>query len=380
MRWNDLQKVPLIYFFGAFVDIVPDTLTTLIPVTAPFIWRFYSGVNLGEFGSTMMGNFSGEVAITRIGTLNRLGTAIGIVTLCYFPVFTWLSPNRLWVLPTLLLGMILCAASGFRNTVVKYILSVLGGLYTSLRWRAFLILPVGLAAALGVAFTQGKVFDYPLAMQRGLSFLPGDWDPKAVREATSSSEWRDKMKELFYAEYFPKHPVLGVGYHFDPELAKVETDVYLAIAQRQMDIGDKYADVRRYIEMRQPHEGPLHILLVAGSLGGAFFVAFCFCLLLYAFGSVSSTRPKEIAPLQVWAIALLLPQVFGFFFLFGDLPMFLLQVCPIAALLYRCERLKEMQQLQPKKLSADEVDALAVESPDWQEPVGAWHPKQAGDS
>jgi len=380
MRWNDLQKVPLLYFFGAFVDIVPDTLTTLIPATAPFVWRFYSGVNLGEFGSTMMGNFSGEVAITRIGTLNRLGTAIGLVTLCYFPVFTWLSPNRLWALPTLLLGMILCAASGFRNTVVKYILSVLGGLYTSLRWRAFLILPVGLAAALGVAFTQGKVFDYPLAMQRGLSFLPGDWDPKAVREATSSSEWRDKMKELFYAEYFPKHPVLGVGYHFDPELAKVETDVYLAIAQRQMDIGDKYADVRRYIEMRQPHEGPLHILLVAGSLGGAFFVAFCFCLLLYAFGSVSRTRPKEIAPLQVWAVALLLPQIFGFFFLFGDLPMFLLQVCPIAALLYRCERLKEMQQLQPKKLSADEVDALAVESPTWQEPVGAWHPRQAGDS
>ena len=84
--------------------------------------------------------------------------------------------------------------------------------------------------------------------------------------------------------------------------------------------------------------------------------------------------------MQVWAVALLVPQIFGFFFLFGDLPMFLLQVCPIVTLLYRCERLKEMHQLQPKKRSADEVAALAVESPSWQEPVGALHPRQAGDS
>ena len=98
MRWKDLQKVPLIYFFGAFVDIIPDTLTTLIPATAPYVWRFYSGVNLGEFGSTMMGNFGGEVAISRVNTLNRLGTGIGLVTLCYFPVFIaapWITSETL---------------------------------------------------------------------------------------------------------------------------------------------------------------------------------------------------------------------------------------------------------------------------------------------
>jgi len=171
-----------------------------------------------------------------------------------------------------------------------------------------------------------------------------------------------------------------VGYHFDPELAKVETDVYLAMAQRQADQGDKYADVRRYIEMRQPHEGPLHILLVAGSVGGVFFVAFCFCLLLYAFGSVSRTQPKEIAPMQVWAIALLVPQIFGFFLLFGDLPMFLLQVCPIVALLYRCERLKELSQPQTHKPSLDEAMPVVDKSLSWQEPAGAWHQREAGAS
>ena len=248
---------------------------------------------------------------------------------------------------------------------------MLGGLYTSLRWRAFLMLPIGLAPALFIAFTQGKIFDYPVAMQRGLSFLPGDWDSKAAREAKSSSEWRDKMKELFYAEYFPKHPVLGVGYHFDPELAKVETDVYLAIAQRQIEASDKYAEVRRYIEMRQPHEGPLHILLVTGAVGGGFFVAFCFCLLFYAFRSATRTPPREIAPLQVWALALLLPQVFGFFFLFGDLSMFLLQVCPIAILLFRGDRLKGLLQQAPPQPSIAKTPGGTEDSPAWPEPSGA---------
>lgn len=359
LRWKDLQAVPLIYFLGTFVDIMPDTLTTLVPATAPYVWKFYSGVNLSEFGASMQGNFSGEVAISRIGTLNRLGTSVGLVTLCYFPIFTWLNPSRIWVLPSLLLGLIFCAASGFRNTVIKYILGLMGGLFTSVRWRAFLIAPIGFAAALILAFTQGKLLDYPLAMQRGLSFLPGDWNPKAIQEAKSSSEWRDKMKELFYAEYFPAHPLLGVGYHFDPELAKVETDVYLAIARRQMDIGDKYADVRRYIEMRQPHEGPLHILLVTGSVGAVFFLAFCFNLLFYAFRGVIKTPPRQITPIQVWASALLLPQVFGFFFLFGDLPMFLLQVCPLAIFLYRFDRLKAFLQKSPPP----EAFAVKMEPP-----------------
>jgi len=232
MRWKDLQLVPLIYFLGSFVDIIPDTISTLAPSTAPFIWRVYSGVNLTEYGASLQGNFFGETGVTRIGTLGRLGTAVGLVTLCYFPASTWLHPSRLWALPTVLLGGLFCAVSGFRNMVVRYFFSLLAGLYASVRWRSFLILPVALIVAFAAALAQGKVFDYPLAMQRALSFLPGDWDPKAKGEADASSEWREKMKALFYREYFPKHPILGVGYHFDPELAKIESDVYLAIAQR----------------------------------------------------------------------------------------------------------------------------------------------------
>ena len=119
IRWDDLQKVPFLYFLGSFVDIVPGTISTLVPATAPYIYRIYSGVNIYEYGALMKGNFGEESGVMRISQLASLGTGIGLVTLCYFPPRTWLMLNRLWALPVILLGGLLCAASGFRNAVVR---------------------------------------------------------------------------------------------------------------------------------------------------------------------------------------------------------------------------------------------------------------------
>ena len=340
ITWADLQKVPLLYFLGAFVDIVPGTISTLVPATAPYIWRVYSGVNLSEYGSSLRGNFSGESGVTRIGQLSFVGKAIGLVTLCYISPKTWLALNRLWALPTVLLGGVLCAASGFRGTVVGYSVAFFAALYTTLRSGALLLLPLPILAGLVIALTQGTVFDYPLALQRGLSFLPGQWEAKAALEAKGSSEWRVKMKTLFYKEYFEKAPFIGQGYHYDPNLAKTATDIYLAIVQRQAQAGDEYADVRSFIEMRQPHEGVLHALLISGSLGIFFFSAFCFGFIFYAWRSIIYTPPNDIAPIQTWCFALMLAQLVAFFILFGDYGLFFVQICPITALTYRAETLR----------------------------------------
>ena len=342
ITWADLQKVPLLYFLGAFVDIVPGTISTLVPATAPYIFRVYSGVNISEYGSSLRGNFSGEGLVTRIGQLALVGKAVGLVTLCYFPPKTWLALNRLWALPTVLLGGVLCAASGFRGTVVGYSVAFFGAIYTTLRSGAFLLLPLPILAGLVIALTQGTVFNYPLALQRGLSFFPGQWEAKAALEAKGSSEWREKMKTLFYKEYFHKAPIIGQGYHYDPNLAKTATDIYLATVQQQAQAGDEFSDVRNFIEMRQPHEGVLHALLISGSLGIFFFSAFCFGFIFYAWRSVIHTPPNDITPIQTWCFALLLSQLVGFFLLFGDYGLFFTQICPITALMSRAETLRRV--------------------------------------
>lgn len=373
IRWADLQKIPFLYFLGSFVDIVPDALTTFIPSAAPIIWRFYSGVNLSEYGAALQGNFAQEAAVTRIGALGKLGMATCLVTVCYFPPKTWLKPDRLWILPALLLGGLLCAASGFRNAVARYFLALLFGLYTTLRWRAFLILPVALAAALALAFTQGKIFNYPLALQRGLSFLPGEWNFKAQKEAEASSEWRGRMKELFYNEYFHQKPLLGAGYHYDPELAKRDTDAYLAIAAAQAEIGDPYKDVRRFIEQRQPHEGLVHALLVSGLVGTGCFFLFCFALLFQCYRSVVKTPSNQIAPIQTWATALIGPLVVAFFTLGGDYTNFLTLMCPIAMLLYRADRIKALAR-ESNRADTLETQAASPAQVTWQPPFSGYFP------
>jgi hypothetical protein len=347
IRIQDLQKVPLIYFLGSFVDIIPDLISTFVPATAPYIWRVYSGVNLGEFGDSLQGNFAGEKSITRFTTLAKLGSALGLVSLCYFPARTWLNYTRLWVFPTLLIGGLLCALSGYRNTIFRYGVSLMAGLFAMIRFKAFLLLPILAASALAIALTQGSVFNYPLQIQRALSFIPGDWNIKATTEAESSSGWRKKMTSLFFKEYFQKAPFIGFGYHYDSNLAKQSTDIFLSKTRSQDLSNDEYADVRGFIEMRQPHEGPIHILLVAGSVGALFFVAYCLGLIFYSFASVTRTPSCAVTPIQIWAIALLVPEVLGFYFVFGDLSFLLIQICPISMLLYRFELLKAATQSAP---------------------------------
>jgi hypothetical protein len=375
MRLRDLQLVPLFYFLGSFVDIVPDLLTTFVPATAPLVWRVYSGVNLAEYGGVLQGNFAGEQGITRFGTLAKLGGALGLVTLCYFPAHTWLNPNRLWALPLILLGGLLCAMSGFRNTIFRYGLSVMACLYATLRFKSIIVIPLLAAGALAVAFTQGKIFDYPIQVQRALAFLPGEWAFKAVSETEGSSKWRKRIDELFYREYFHQAPLLGQGYHFDPNFAKKDTDVYLAIAARKAEAGDEFADVRRFIEQRMPHEGPVHILLVSGLIGMVFFIGYCASLLIYSFASVFKTPPKDVTPIQIWSLALLLPNVLGFFIVFGDYTSFFITVIPIVTLLYRFERLKAAEQAHSSVIPNDEPSPTTPELV-WQGPQPGWHPRQ----
>jgi len=336
--WSDFQKIPLVYFLGSFVDLIPNTLSTLLPQTAPYIYRFYSSVNISEYSKEIMGNFAGEAAITRFGAFAQLGTAVALLILCYNPFRTWLNPNKLWITPALIACLAICALSGFRSFILRLVVAMVVAIFATARFRILLVAPVGLVILLLLSGLQGNVLQYPLAMQRALSFLPGQWDAQALIETKGSSEWRKDIKELFYAEYFQKAPFLGLGYSFDPNLAKVETDIYLRVAQRMGN--DPYSQVRSFIEMRQPHEGDVHILLVTGVMGALFFVTLCLSVCLQSLGELTHTPVAAVAPTQIWCAALLIQQAISFFVVFGDLTLALMILCPVSAILNASEKLR----------------------------------------
>ncbi|NBQ56133.1 MAG: hypothetical protein EBU36_05765, partial [Verrucomicrobia bacterium] len=125
--YQDFQKIPFLYFAGVFMDLIPDTFTTFFPATAPYIFRFYSAVNVAEYGKGLAGNFGGEEGITRFHAFGRLGAAWGLMVLSYYPVQKWLNSTKLWVVPSLLLSFVLTAASGFRSFIFNFIVVLTSG-------------------------------------------------------------------------------------------------------------------------------------------------------------------------------------------------------------------------------------------------------------
>jgi len=330
--WRDFQKVPLFYFLGSFVDIVPQVISTLVPATAPVIFRFYSSVNIVEYGKQLSGAFGEEQGITRIGQLGRLGTGLSLVILSYFPFSTWLNPSRFWIIPGLFFSFFCSAIAGFRSYIFNWFLISMVGLYATARSRVFLVFPVTLLGLGLMVLSQGSLVNYPRSLQRAFSFLPGNWDPVAVKETDGSSTWRKLIRELFWAEYFKKAPLLGQGYHFNPQYAQEEQDIYLRRAF--MDSSDPYKAVRGFIERRNPHEGDIHVILVAGSIGASFFILICLGSFLYALVKIYRTPVRQVSPLQVWCSALIVQQSVSFFVVFGDLALTLNYLCPIVTLLY----------------------------------------------
>ena len=329
---RDFQLVPLVYFLGTFMDLVPNTVTTIVPSLAPLIFKVYSAVNTGAYGKELMGAFTGfNESVERFRNFSIFGVAGALVILSYFPFRSWLRPERLWIVPCLFICILLSAFSGFRSSVFNLGASSMTALWATARSKIILLLPLGLGALLLVSSSQGNLVQYPLSIQRALAFLPGQWDIQAVRDANTSSDWRQEMRELFFAEYFQKAPLIGQGYHYDPTYSLREFELFMRTTVLQT--ADTYAQVRPFIERRQPHEGDIHLLLATGVFGLICFLLFCIMVCGLILCDIYRTPVASVAPVQIWGAAILVQQTLSFFVVYGDLSSALGMMGPAAAIL-----------------------------------------------
>ena len=330
---RDFQLVPLVYFLGTFMDLVPNTVTTIVPGLAPLIFKVYSAVNTGAYGKELMGAFTGfNESVERFRNFSFFGVALALVILSYFPFRSWLRPERLWVVPSLVICLLLSAFSGFRSSVFNFGACSMTALWATARSKIIFLLPLGLGALLLISVSQGTLVQYPLSIQRALTFLPGQWDKQAVKDADSSSDWRKEMRELFFAEYFQKAPLIGQGYHYDPIYSLREFDLFMRITVLQT--ADTYAQVRPFIERRQPHEGDIHLLLSTGVMGLICFSLFCLTVCGLSLLDIYRTPVASVAPVQIWGAAILVQQTLSFFVVYGDLAPALGMMGPVAAILF----------------------------------------------
>jgi O-Antigen ligase len=343
---RDFQWVPLLYFLGTFMDLVPNTMTTIVPGLAPYIFKVYSAVNTGAYGRELMGAFTGfNESVERFRNFSIFGVALALVILSYVPFRTWLRPERLWVVPALALCLFMAAFSGFRSSIFNFGSCSLTALWATARSRVVFLVPLGLGALLAVSLSQGVLLNYPISVQRALTFLPGQWDQQAQKDADSSSDWRREMRELFFAEYFLKAPLIGQGYHYDPIYSLREFDLFMRITVLQTT--DTYGQVRPFIERRQPHEGDIHLLLATGVLGLVFFILFSLTVCGLAIWDIYRTPAALVAPIQIWGAAILVQQTASFFVVYGDLGPTLGMMGPVAAILFAYKNLVLSAESKP---------------------------------
>jgi O-antigen ligase len=155
------------------------------------------------------------------------------------------------------------------------------------------------------------VFHLPLAAQRALSFLPGDWDNRATIEAEGSTEWRIEMWKLaLTSDRYIHNKWLGDGFGFTMAELQYQQELKMKGAHPSQ-VQDYYLVVGTY------HSGPIETIKRIGYIG--------LCVLLIAFGVfmweakslVNKSRGTPYFPYALYVVLPIMIIPIKFVFIFG---------------------------------------------------------------
>jgi hypothetical protein len=259
----DIRRMPVVLLVGAAVVSLAGAITYFAPDAAMLLGRVYSG-----FAPELQNPEAGEAMVERRTTLTVIGNA-GIRTLCsYFAAVTLFLPFYPLRFVGAMLSLLAILLSGFRSSLFTAFVFI--GLSTYFRKRKQDLLIFVLLGSIGLAVLglgNGRLFNLPLAAQRALSFLPGNWNPIAVEDARGSSEWRFEMWRMVLREdKWINNKVLGDGFGF--------TKYDLAIMEAYREGGAGFVGASRqegFMIVGSYHNGPLSTVRYVGFVGLAFF-------------------------------------------------------------------------------------------------------------
>ncbi len=259
--WN---KLPYLVLAVSSFDLLIATVTTVFPATIYKIYPFYSAVGVAGITELTTGH---EDVTGRIGAFGNFGFLLIVTILAATPLRRLFSLSNLFRLGGFVLGSVSTLVSGYRSAVMNVAIAFTAAAIRDFKAGALLVLPVVLAVFFGLSWVNSEVVRLPKQVQRGLAFVPGDWDPDMTLNAEASDDFRWSVWTLWYREYFPNQPLLGRGFGFRSEFASTD------IAPENTD------DYQQMVEVGNIHNGFLAALDAVGIIGTLFFVAWTMQLL-----------------------------------------------------------------------------------------------------
>jgi len=336
-----LSKVPLYCVILAAISSMPYLLSTYIPSLAPLLYTVTNSVNVGAYMASESGSGPGGDSggvIGRFAIFAPLGGVCQVYLVSHYPIGTWVRPERWWVGGLSFICFIFAIASGYRSALFGFAMITMVGAWCYYSWRS-LFLPAGLivVALIVVVASSNNLIPLPtnklpMIAQRSLSFLPGEWDQKAIEDAESSNFFRKNIQDVYIKEYLKRSPWIGKGFSIDTK----EFDYYNAMATQGSRADQDYYQAKIFIEGQILHTGWLSVYDIVGIIGGIAFVALggieIWAATHFVFGPKADQR-SSLFPFYVWILCNLVTMMLGFFMVFGDFKDIIIDLCIYAIVL-----------------------------------------------
>ena len=313
------SKLPLwlvsVAAFTTLAGLIGLISPNLGNVLGPYYSAFYTngnGMEVSESAIYEMNNFGAD----RLTCLAPLGIALVIYIVSAVNPIELFAARNLRKLGLYALGIILILLSGFRSNIGQTLLQTF--VAAAIREKFVGVVKIAFVAISIIIF--GVLLSYtplhmPFAVQRALSFLPGNWDQDAVTDARGSSDWRIEMwKTVLSSDKYIHNKSLGDGFGY----LRVDYERSIDLMLGNTRLGETDMQQEMFMINGDVHSGPVSTIRCVGYLGLALFFHSLIFLARYVYKVI---RECSSTPFQHFALYIGIPLLlfpFTFIFIFGD--------------------------------------------------------------
>jgi hypothetical protein len=303
--YRSVSRIPLWLMAGMSVSTLISVAVYVFPSITPYVWYFYSSVDISEYmGSLHVATVSqDEPQVKRLMQLAPFGLMLVQFLSAYYPPRTLLNPLR-WRFYLFVLGIAAVLASGFRNTLLFAIASLVLGCWFHRGWREVIVGgATGLLLLALVVFGQGRFYQLPLPAQRALSFLPGQWAEPIEGEVKASNSrfewWRQILEEDSIKNWW-----LGDGF---------------GVSEADYELFHGRTGSTEWLTLTGTlHNGPLTTIRYAGVIGLVLFYALMIAAAIQSVKCVQRCRGTPLLPLAIFLAIQLVWIPIHYTFAFGS--------------------------------------------------------------
>lgn len=270
-RASLVEGLPKWVIISSAVIAVGGGVAALFPQVGIVLYQFYSGFmpDMGE----ILDPYGEQTELGKSGYLRPLAFALAAYAVARCNPIRLIRPENFGLLAILALATVLAALTAYRSALIA-----VGFYFIAASWLWLRGLGLVLCGVLGVLFVAFLIslqsfVSLPVKVQRTLSFLPGDWDPRVELQAQGSIDWRIEMwEDVAYGDNI-ENWWIGDGFGFPQS----ELEYYGYLQKTGQILPQQLAEY--YLITGGLHSGPLSAAKFVGVIGGILYLILAFMII-----------------------------------------------------------------------------------------------------